>query len=131
VIVNEPTGIIVTHGGLAQELLDTAELVVGAIPFCYAISNKDLTDEALLSKIKKIIERTDPSFIFLFTDYFGSSCALNCVRAVRHRKDAVVISGVNLPIILDFVTKRGTMKPEEIISNLILRGRESVKIIDI
>ena len=129
--MNEPTGIIVTHGGLAQELLDTAGQVVGEIPFCYAISNRDLSDEALVSKIKKIIERTDPSFTFLFADYFGSSCALNCVRAARGMDDAVVISGVNLPILLDFVTKRGTMEPKEIISNLIRRGRESVKIIDI
>ncbi|MBU8921942.1 MAG: hypothetical protein KOO63_08990 [Bacteroidales bacterium] len=129
--MNEPTGIIVTHGGLARELLDTAEQVVGKIPFCYAISNRDLADEALVSIIKKIIEQTDPSFTFLFTDYFGSSCALNCVRAVRDMNDAVVISGINLPILLDFVTKRGTMKPKEIINNLILRGRESVKVIDI
>ena len=129
--MNEPTGIIVTHGGLARELLDTAELVVGKIPFCYAISNRDLADEVLVSKIKEIIDRTEPSFIFLFVDYFGSSCSLNCVRAVRGRDDTVVISGINLPILLDFVTKRGTMKPEEIINNLIHRGRESVKIIDI
>ncbi|MCK4538731.1 MAG: hypothetical protein KAV42_08045 [Candidatus Krumholzibacteria bacterium] len=129
--MNEQTGIIVTHGGLARELLDTAKLIVGKIPFCYAISNKGLADEVLVSKIKKIIEETDPSFAFLFVDYFGSSCSLNCVRAVRGRDNTVVISGINLPILLDFVTKRGTMEPEEIINNLIHRGQESVKIVNI
>ncbi len=125
-----PIGILVTHGGLARELIQTAEYIIGEIPFCYAISNKDLGDEALIARIRGIIEKASPSFVFLFVDYFGSSCSMNCTRAARGMKNVVVISGVNLPILLDFVTKRGTMSPEEIVRNLVKRGQESVKVID-
>lgn len=88
-------------------------------------------DEALVARIREIIEESQAEYIFLFVDYFGSSCSLNCSRAVRGMDNTIVISGVNLPIILDFATKRGTMKPEEIVMNLVKRGQESVKVIDI
>lgn len=127
---NDAIGIIVTHGNLAQELLNTVESIVGKIDFCQAISNADLNDEALIERVRKIIDEHRDAYLILFVDYFGGSCSMNCSRAVKGYDRAVVISGINLPILLDFVTKRGTMGPEEIIDHLIKRGQESVRIID-
>lgn len=127
---NDAIGIIVTHGNLAHELLSTVETIVGKIDFCYAISNADLNDDALIASIRKIIDEHAESYAILFVDYFGGSCSMSCSRAVKGYEKAVVISGINLPILLDFVTKRGTMKPEEIVRNLIRRGQESVRVID-
>lgn len=124
-------GIVVTHGKLAEELLHTAELIFGDIRDCYAISGSDHCDEDIITKIKTIIGDIGRQNVLLFVDYFGGSCCYNSVRAVQGVKGVKVISGVNLPLILDFLTKRGSMSFQEMVDHLIRRGRESVKIIDL
>jgi PTS system mannose-specific IIA component len=103
----KPTiGIVVTHGNLAEELCHTTELIVGKLTGCYAISGSELCDEELITRIREIIDREKSENAIVFVDYFGGSCCINSVRAVRGLKGVRVISGVNLPVLLDFVTKR-------------------------
>ncbi len=125
------TGIVVTHGQLGEELLRTVGLIVGDVHDCYALSGSDLGDEKVIKAIHEILDANDASRAVVFVDYFGGSCGASCVRATRGLEGVKVISGVNLPILLDFVTKQGTMELDEIVGHLIHRGQESVKVIEI
>lgn len=124
------TGIIVTHGNLGRELLTTASLIVGDISDFYFIAGTDFTDDKIVEEIRKLLNRTGGGELVMFVDYFGGSCCTNCVSAIRGRGKVKIISGVNLPIILDFINKRGSMDFYDMIEHLIERGRESVKVID-
>ena len=124
-------GIVVTHGKLADELVRTAELIVGKQEELYAISGSDLCDENVIDRIRGIIARRGDMHAIVFVDYFGGSCCINSVRAVEHEEGIKIISGVNLPVLLAFATKRGTMPFEEMVDHIIRRGRESVKMIDL
>jgi mannose PTS system EIIA component len=124
-------GIVVTHGKLSEELVRTAELIVGKQEELYAISGSDLCDDEVMGRIREIVARRAGAPIVVFVDYFGGSCCINCVRAVEGRPGIKVVSGVNLPILLAFATKRGTLPFEEMVDHLIRRGRESVKVIDL
>jgi mannose/fructose-specific phosphotransferase system component IIA len=66
----------------------------------------------------------------VFVDYFGGSCCTNSMRAVHVMKGVKVISGVNLPMLLDFATKRDLLEFQEMVDHLLRRGRESVKLVD-
>ncbi len=125
------TGIVVTHGKLAEELVRTAELIVGAQEDLYAVSGSDLCDESVIGKIREILARREDARVIVFVDYFGGSCCINSVRAVDGETGIKVMSGVNLPVLLAFATKRGTMPFDEMIDHLIRRGRESLKVIDL
>ena len=125
------TGIVVTHGKLAEELVRTAELIVGAQEDLFSISGSDLCDEHVVDRIRSIVGGHERPEILVFVDFFGGSCCINSVRAVEGVPGAKVISGVNLPILLDFATKRETMGFDEMVDHLIRRGRESVKLIDL
>ena len=125
------TCIIVTHGKLGEELLRTVSLIVGDIHNCYALSGSDLGDDKVINSIREILDRNNVSNTVVFVDYFGGSCGASCVKATRDLKGVKVISGVNLPILLDFVTKQGTMGLDEIVDHLIHRGQESVRIVEI
>jgi mannose/fructose-specific phosphotransferase system component IIA len=124
-------GIVVTHGKLAEELVRTAELIVGKQEDLHAVSGSDLCDESVIETIRGIISKRDDARVVVFVDYFGGSCCINSVRAVEGEKGIKVISGVNLPVLLAFATKRGTMPFEEMVDHIIRRGRESVKVIDL
>jgi mannose/fructose-specific phosphotransferase system component IIA len=126
----EITGIIVTHGQLGEELLRTVRLIVGDIGKCYALSGSDLGDEKVVQAIRGILERSDEKRAVVFVDYFGGSCGASCIRATRGLEAVKVISGVNLPILLDFVTKQGKMDLDEIVDHLIHRGQESVRVVE-
>ena len=123
------TGIIVTHGQLGEELLRTVGLIVGEIHDCYALSGSDLGDESVVSSIREILDRNKANRAVVFVDYFGGSCGASCVKATRGLEGVKIISGVNLPILLDFVTKKGIMGLDEIVEHLIHRGQESVRVI--
>jgi len=124
-------GIVVTHGKLAEELVRTAELIVGKQEELYAISGSDFCDEEVMGRIREIIARRADARTVVFVDYFGGSCCINCVRAVEGKPGIKVVSGVNLPILLAFATRRGTLPFEEMVDHIIRRGRESVKVIDL
>ena len=124
-------GIVVTHGKLAEELIRTTELIVGAQDELYAVSGSDLCDESVIGTIRGILARREEARVIVFVDYFGGSCCINSVRAVEGESGIKVLSGVNLPILLDFATKRGTMPFEEMVDHLLRRGRESMKVIDL
>jgi PTS system mannose-specific IIA component len=127
----EITGIVVTHGNLGEELLKTVRLIVGEIHDCYALSGSDLGDEKVIESIHDILKAHHAGRAVIFVDYFGGSCGASCVRATRYLDDVKVISGVNLPMLLDFVTKQGIMGLDEIVDHLIHRGQESVRVIEI
>ncbi len=125
------TGIVVTHGKLAEELVRTAELIVGAQEDLYAVSGSDMCDESVIGKIREILASREDARVIVFVDYFGGSCCINSVRAVGGETGIKVMSGVNLPVLLAFATKRGTMPFDEMIDHIIRRGRESMKVIDL
>jgi PTS system mannose-specific IIA component len=124
-------GIVVTHGNLAEELCHTTELIVGKLSGCYAISGSEVCDEDLIAKIRAIIDREQNRNTIVFVDYFGGSCCLNSMRAVRGLQGVKVISGVNLPVLLDFVTKRNLFGFQEMVNHLINRGKESVRLVEL
>jgi mannose/fructose-specific phosphotransferase system component IIA len=124
-------GIVVTHGRLAEELVRTAELIVGAQEDLYAVAGSDLCDDSVIGAIRGILAKRKGERAIIFVDYFGGSCSINSIRAVEGETGVKVVSGVNLPVLLAFATKRGTMPFDEMIDHLIRRGRESLKVIDI
>jgi PTS system mannose-specific IIA component len=123
-------GIVVTHGKLAEELCHTTELIVGKLENCYTISGSDFCNEAVIARIREIIGSSGSTNAVVFVDYFGGSCCASSVRAVEGLKCVKVISGVNLPLLLDFVTKRDSLEFEKMVDHLVRRGRESVRVVD-
>jgi len=123
-------GIIVAHGKLGQELLQTVEVIVGRVSDLHALSGSELCDEDVVSAIRKIIAEHEGHRALVFVDYFGGSCCINALKAAHGLKDVKVISGVNLPMLLDFVTKRDYYDFDEMISHIVARGKDSVKVVD-
>ncbi|MFO7915609.1 MAG: hypothetical protein R6U43_07940 [Candidatus Krumholzibacteriales bacterium] len=119
-------GIIITHGSLAEELKKTVNLILGRVDGLVPVCSGDLSDDAVIEKIKEIIAGSRAERLVMFVDYCGGSCFNSCFRAVKGLKNAIIISGVNLPVLLDFATKRKIMDFDEMVDHLVKRGRESI-----
>jgi len=97
-----PVGIVVvTHGQLATELLNAAEMIVGELPQFSAVSigwhdDVDVAREAIERAIGKVDRGGG---VLLLTDMFGgtpSNLGLSFLEAGR----IDVITGVNLPMLI-------------------------------
>jgi PTS system mannose-specific IIA component len=99
--------ILVTHGGLARELLKAAEHVCGPQAQVETVCIE--ADDDLSARTKQIQDAaaradTGAGLIFL-TDVYGST-PFNAALAAAHLTGTPVISGVNVPMLLKLASVR-------------------------
>jgi mannose/fructose-specific phosphotransferase system component IIA len=116
-------GVVVSHGALAEGLVDAVRQIVGAqADGLVPVSNMGLSPEALA---QRIAEAAGGGPAVVFTDLQSGSCALAARRLQHLRSEFIVISGVNLPALLDFVTHRD-LPITELVPRLLERGRAGI-----
>ena len=96
-------GLIVTHGRLAIELLNAAEMIVGEIHHITAVSLgwHDDVDMAT-SMIEKALERVKtPDGVLILTDMFGGT-PTNICSTFLDQDNIEIVTGVNLPMLIKF-----------------------------
>jgi mannose PTS system EIIA component len=93
--------IVVTHGRLAIELVNAAEMIVGALPRFIAVSigwHDDPT--AARDAIARAIARVQgPSGVLILTDMFGGTPS-NLGLSFLETNRVEIITGVNLPMLI-------------------------------
>lgn len=99
--------IVAAHGDLASALLRSAESIVGPIPGVASVDVYDSdTRQTIEAKIEAALEKVGGEGKVLFlTDIFGGS-ASNLACGFRDRYDLRVLTGVNLPMLLEVATHR-------------------------
>src|SRR5207237_5464007 len=100
--------VVVTHGQLAIELLNAAEMIVGDLPRFTAVSigwHEDVNDAR--ADIEQAIERVrGDAGVLLLTDMFGGTPSnLGMTFLAEDRLE--VITGVNLPLLSKPASLRG------------------------
>lgn len=93
--------LILTHGGLARELLSAAQVISGRLNGFEALSLdwNDTFDEAR-SKVRAAIERLDEGQgVLILTDMYGGTPSNVAVTFLEVGK-VEVLTGVNLPMVL-------------------------------
>ena len=94
-------GLVVTHGRLAIELLNAAEMIVGELHHMAAVSLgwHDDVDMAK-SMIEKALERIKtPDGVLILTDMFGGT-PTNLASTFLDTGKVEVVTGVNLPMLI-------------------------------
>ena len=119
--------LLVTHRGYGEGLLVAAEAILGAKPNIDHISNEAMSPEALLSAIEAWLDAHGSPTIVL-TDLVFGSCAQSSRLATRHRPEAVVIAGVNLPMILALLRSREHEELHTMLHHLRERTLQSVSV---
>ena len=99
--------VVVTHGQLANELVNAAEMIVGDLPSFTAVSigwHDDVNDAR--EDIAEAIERVrGEEGVLLLTDMFGGTPS-NLGMTFLETNRVEVITGVNLPMLLKLASLR-------------------------
>jgi len=106
--------VVVTHGQLATELLNAAEMIVGDLPRFAAVSigwHDDVSDarEDIAQAIERV--RSDAG-VLLLTDMFGGTPS-NLAMTFIEKGQVEVITGVNLPMLIKLA---GQSRPTDLLA---------------
>ncbi|MFQ6103136.1 MAG: PTS sugar transporter subunit IIA [Candidatus Glassbacteria bacterium] len=120
--------ILVSHENLSQSIVEALEKITGESRDIIPISSKGISPRQLEEEIISAIGALkNNEGIILFTDLYGGSCSHICHRVQRENPDVIIITGVNLPLLIDFVFQRS--KPaREIVDRLVQKGRAGIKL---
>jgi len=116
----------VTHAGLAGALKSAAEMIVGSIDLCTSVevTPGEHADE-IMARVVSAVEAVSADGAIIMTDLFGgtpSNMAMSFLKEGRIE----VLTGVNLPILIEFCSKRGRVPLAELAAELQRCGREGI-----
>lgn len=100
--------IIVTHGRVAEALLEVLERIVGTVPGLTAVGiGWDEEPEAAIRKIEQAIERQGEGCdLLVLTDMFGGT-STNVGLSFLERGRIELVTGVNLPMLVKLASVLG------------------------
>lgn len=102
--MSEPVrGVVVAHADLAEALVHCVEGIAGVEGALVAISNNGVGPSELERRVEGAVGASDA---VIFVDLASGSCALAAQTAARTSGRVAVVTGVNLPMLLDFVFHR-------------------------
>jgi PTS system mannose-specific IIA component len=118
--------VVATHGRLAEEMIRTAEVVVGKLEQVLPVSIV-ATSPDVRGDLKGAIQRVDGGEgVLLLTDLLGGSPTNLCLSFLAERR-VEVVTGVNLPMLLKLGALRSSGKPiEEVAHDLVEAGRLAI-----
>ena len=119
--------LLVMHADLSAALLRAAEAVTGPIEGVETISNTGLSRAELEREIIQRVERWTAGGL-VFADFWGGSCHICGASAARGRGEVVVVTGLNLPTLIDYLHNRDRYPVLERAERLQKKGQESIRL---
>jgi mannose PTS system EIIA component len=120
--------VLVTHAGLAEELLAAAEMIVGKIALAEGVGIKaDATVDGIMAAITGAIEKVSGEGVIIMTDMFGGTPS-NMSLSFLEENRVEVLTGVNLPMVIKFATERTGIGVSELAYKLKECGMESISV---
>ena len=94
--------LLITHGKLGQDLLDTVTAIVGGLPLdarTISVAN-DCEPDAMFEQASAACAMLDRGAgVLVLTDLYGSTPS-NIANRLAERHHVIVVSGVNAPMLL-------------------------------
>ncbi len=119
--------LLVMHADLASAMVRAAETIYGPVEDLEVLSNQGHSRQSLEQEIARRVERWEGGGLLL-TDFWGGSCHVCGAAAARGRGEVLVVTGVNLPVLLDYLHNRDLYPPAELAERLQRKGVESLRV---
>jgi PTS system mannose-specific IIA component len=118
--------VLVTHAGLATALKASAEMIVGPIDVCTAVEvAPDERADDIMARVVAAVDTVQSDGAIIMTDLFGgtpSNMALSFLIEGR----VEVVTGANLPMLIEFCSRREQMTVAELAADLQRSGRDGI-----
>jgi mannose/fructose-specific phosphotransferase system component IIA len=118
--------VVAAHGSFADGLVSAVDAITGKGGTLRAVSNTGLSSADMLVALARVLDETGARVVF--TDLPAGSCTLAARRLQRERPGLTVVTGVNLPLLLEFVLHDPWSDAD--VAAAVARGREFMRAFD-
>jgi PTS system mannose-specific IIA component len=118
--------LLVMHADLAAALLHAASSVYGEIGGVQVLSNEGLSKTQIEERIVSEVAHWREGGLLL-TDFWGGSCHTCAMAAARGHGHIVLLTGVNLPMLLDYLHNREHFGVDALAERMQQRGRDNIR----
>ncbi len=116
-------GVVVAHGPMARAMVDAVRRIAGdAADTLRPLSNDGKSPVQLREDLD---DAMGDGPVVVFVDIAAGSCGMAALSSCRDQARRVVVSGVNLPMLLDFVFHRD-LPIDEVVERVVTHGREAI-----
>jgi PTS system mannose-specific IIA component len=120
-------GIVVSHGKLGEELLNALSIILGEAPNIEAISigwydDVDESKKRINQSLKRVNQK---SGVVIFTDMFGGTPS-NLSYSFLKGNEVEIITGVNLPMLIKFVSLQRSNSLREVARKVVEQGKKNI-----
>jgi len=119
--------ILVTHGNLAAEMLNTAAQILGKT--AEGVQTLSVTTSSSIEQgakeLKKLMDQT-PEGVIVLTDIFGGSATNIALTASKDYPKCHVITGLNLSMLLTALNSRKKLNDKELAEKIESDGKRAV-----
>ncbi len=118
--------VLVTHAGLATALKLSAEMIVGSIECCATVEvAPDERADGIMARVVAAVEAVQSDGAIIMTDLFGGTPS-NMAMSFLKEGCIEVVTGVNLPMMIEFCSRRERMTVTELAADLHRTGCEGI-----
>ncbi|MFC1606896.1 PTS sugar transporter subunit IIA [Candidatus Latescibacterota bacterium] len=119
-------GLIVGHSEFGSAVLQAIQAISGSTEDIYTISNIGLSTDDIIDKIRSICQPECQDGLLIFVDLFGGSCWRAAKKAAV--PNSRIVTGLNLPMLLSFVSKRSEMLLDELADIMDVDGKRGIRL---
>jgi PTS system mannose-specific IIA component len=118
--------VLVTHAGLATALKLSAEMIVGSIESCATVEvSPDERADDIMARVVAAVEAVQSDGAIIMTDLFGGTPS-NMAMSFLKEGCIEVVTGANLPMLIEFCSRRERMAVAELAADMHRTGREGI-----
>jgi fructoselysine and glucoselysine-specific PTS system IIA component len=118
--------LIATHGTLALGIKSSLNMIIGSVEHLFLILAYLDQNVSVETEIKQVLEQIeDRDELVVFTDILGGSVT-NQILQHSLKSNIYIISGFNLPLIIDVILADNSSPIEEVISASIENAKEQM-----
>jgi N-acetylgalactosamine PTS system EIIA component len=118
--------LVAGHADFAAGLVSAVELITGQGSVLEAVQVAGLCGEDIQALLRQRLEATGATVIF--TDLQAGSCTMAARRLLREVADVILVSGTNLPMLLEFALSR-VENPHDAARAAVERGKSSMSVL--
>jgi mannose PTS system EIIA component len=121
--------LVVSHGRLAEELVEAVRTIVGSVDALEAVSiGWDVEVTRATKLIEDAVRRVDRGAgVLILTDMFGGTPTNLGLSLYEHGRIEIV-TGVNLPMLVKFTNLRGEFELHEVARRIASQGRDAIQV---
>lgn len=117
--------LVITHGQIGFELVKVVEMILGPTEGLDATTNNGKSGDDITQEVQQWLASNEGPALILVDD-FGGSCAISAQLVCGERDDVAILCGVNLAMLLGFVTWRDNSSVPDLARQMVQKGREAI-----